>query len=83
MKDPDTIPQIEWRADFATGDPAIDHEHKEMIERINEFLVAADSNPEIDLMRRQLGEIYAWISAHFALEEKIMRDLRYESPLDF
>lgn len=77
MSDPKNTSQIEWRADFETGDPAIDHEHKDMIERINAFLISADTEPEVGLLLDQLGEVYAWISVHFALEEKIMQDQRY------
>ncbi|NQW00116.1 MAG: hemerythrin family protein [Rhodospirillales bacterium] len=79
MNDSRKIPQIEWRAEFETGDAAIDHEHKDMIERINHFLIAADTDPTADDLLAHLGEIHAWISAHFALEEKIMRDQKYDA----
>ncbi len=77
MSDSKSIPMIEWRTDFETGDPAIDHEHKDMINRINDFLITAETEPETNLLLAQLGDIYAWISAHFALEEKIMRNQKY------
>jgi len=70
-------PHILWRKEFETGETAIDHEHKEMIGRINEFLAIANEQPETELVLDHLGNIYAWISAHFALEEKIMREQRY------
>jgi len=70
-------PQIEWRIEFETGDPAIDHEHKEMIGRINSFLVMASDKPDTQRVLESLGDIYAWISAHFALEEATMRAQRY------
>ncbi len=72
-----TSPQIDWRVEFETGDAAVDHEHKDMIGRINGFLVIANADPETDSVLENLGEIFTWISAHFALEEKIMRDHRY------
>lgn len=77
MNDPQKAPQIDWRVEFETGEPAIDHEHKEMIDRINVFLVMANDQPETELVLDHLGEIYAWISAHFALEEKFMREQHY------
>lgn len=77
MNNPQEVPQIDWRKEFETGDPAIDHEHKEMIERINDFLVMANEQPETELVLDHLGQIYAWISAHFALEEKFMREQHY------
>jgi len=77
MNTQQNVPQIQWRKEFETGEPAIDHEHKEMIDRINAFLAIANEHPETELVLDHLGKIYAWISAHFALEEKIMRAQRY------
>lgn len=77
MSNPQEVPQIDWRIEFETGEPSIDHEHKEMIDRINKFLVMANDQPETELVLDHLGRIYAWISAHFALEEKFMREQRY------
>lgn len=72
------MPLIDWREEFALGLPDVDHEHRELIELINEThaKMSAASNP--DLVTDFLGEIHARIAAHFALEEKIMRDLRYD-----
>lgn len=78
MSDQTASPRIEWRPEFETGNPAIDHEHKEMIGRINGLLADADAGMAVAMIVGRLGEIHAWISAHFALEEKIMRDHRYD-----
>lgn len=77
MSNPLDVPQIGWRKEFETGNAAVDHEHKKMIGQINDFLVLANDQPETELLLNHLGKIYAWISAHFALEEKIMREQRY------
>jgi hemerythrin len=69
---------IEWKDEFNLGVPSIDHEHRELIDLINESfdqLVGSDSHLVI---QHYLGEIYAKISAHFALEEKIMREKKYD-----
>lgn len=70
---------IEWRDDFSTGDPAVDHEHKEIVELINvlhkQLSTGARSNEEVEDF---LGEINLKISTHFALEERIMREANYE-----
>lgn len=68
---------LEWRAEFSIGIPDVDHEHRELIgliNRLHERLAApqaATGVPEF------LGELHAQISAHFALEEKVMRERRY------
>jgi hemerythrin len=69
---------IEWRDDFSVGVPAIDHEHQEMIQLINRLGDMSDRGADYDKVIDALAEIYAQISAHFALEEKIMRDAHYD-----
>ncbi len=70
---------IEWKDEFSVGIPDVDHEHQEIIQLINNLHDAmSGENATISVMDF-LGEIYAHVSAHFALEEKIMRthsDLR-------
>jgi hemerythrin len=48
-----------------------------MIGLINELDDAMGTDADHATVVAALGEIYARISAHFALEEKIMRDARY------
>jgi hemerythrin-like metal-binding protein len=70
---------ISWRAEFSLGIPSADAEHKELIELLNEIhdellrSGAGDSD-----VHEFLGELYAKISAHFALEEKLMREHSYD-----
>lgn len=69
---------LEWRSDFETGVSGVDSEHRELIELINkahEQIKAAASKASIS---NHLGEIFACISAHFALEESIMRKHAYD-----
>jgi len=73
------MPLLEWRDEFNTGNPSVDHEHRELIELINELhdkLGNTDRNR--DEVSDYLGEIYAQISAHFALEERLMQEKDYE-----
>lgn len=69
---------LEWHEEYSVGVEDVDHEHQEMIELINqvhEELQDPRSGVGVD---RFLGEIFARISAHFALEERIMQEARYE-----
>jgi len=73
-----TTPFIQWKKEFETGLPSLDHEHRQLVDLLNrlyENLVARGSKETVDAF---LGEVYARISAHFALEEKIMRERRYD-----
>ena len=69
---------IEWRDEFSLGVPDVDHEHQELIALINELYEAMTSGAGDYTVMDFLGEIYAHVSAHFALEEKIMRERRYD-----
>lgn len=73
---------IDWKEEFSLGIPAIDHEHREMIELINQTYQAVEEGRGGDRIGECLGEIYARISAHFALEERIMRERGYDEYAD-
>jgi len=69
---------IEWKDEFSVGVPSIDYEHQQLIELINQLNKMAGWGDSYDNVIDALGEIYAQISSHFALEEKIMRDSNYD-----
>lgn len=70
---------IEWKDEYAIGIPAVDHEHRALVRLINDLhaQLAVPGAPP-DAVAAFLGEINARIGAHFALEEKVMRDRRYD-----
>ena len=68
---------IDWRDEFSVGVASVDQEHREMIGLINELDDAMGQDADHATVIGTLGEIYARIAAHFALEEKIMRDVSY------
>lgn len=69
---------ISWRDDFSLGVDAVDVEHREMIELINVLDASMEQGASHSIVVDTLGEIYARIAAHFALEEKIMRSAGYD-----
>ena len=68
---------IEWKDEFSVGVASVDLEHRELIELINDLHALIGDNASADEVVSMLGEIFAQISAHFALEEKYMRETRY------
>lgn len=68
---------IEWDEKFSVGVAAVDHEHRELIGLVNETYDKLKRPDAGIAVPDFLGEIYARISAHFALEEKLMRANRY------
>lgn len=69
---------IEWKDEFSVGVPDVDHEHQELIALINELHAAMSSGDSEYTVMDFLGEIHAHVAAHFALEEKIMRERKYD-----
>jgi len=73
---------IEWRPEYSVGVPAVDEEHRELIDLINELHDSLHrEGSKMDVMDF-LGELYARIAAHFALEERIMRESGYDEFAD-
>lgn len=68
---------IEWDEKFSVGVAAVDHEHRELIGLVNETYDKLKRPDAGITVPDFLGEIYTRISAHFALEEKLMRASRY------
>ena len=69
---------IEWKDCYSVGVAAVDYEHRELIDlinRVHEDLSAG--RPEFGISAF-LGEIFRGISAHFALEERFMRERSYD-----
>lgn len=69
---------LEWRDDFKIGIKEVDFEHQELIELINELYNEAEKDGSTLAVLDALGEVFMQISAHFALEEKEMRQLKYD-----
>ncbi len=69
---------IEWQDNFKIGIDEVDFEHQELIELINESYNEAKNEGCTLAVLDSLGEIFEKISAHFALEEKEMRQLKYD-----
>ena len=69
---------IEWKPEYSVGNTAVDHEHSELIALINDLHAMLARGATQDQVVETLGEIYAQIAAHFALEEKIMRERGYD-----
>jgi len=68
---------IEWDDRYAIGIPAVDHEHRRLIELVNDLHKALMVDGESRRCGLFFEEVYTAISAHFALEERFMRETAY------
>ena len=69
---------IEWKDEYRVGVPAVDEEHRELIELINTLYDNMQASPREPDVMEFLGEIYARIASHVALEELLMRRNDYD-----
>jgi hemerythrin-like metal-binding protein len=69
---------IEWRPEFSVGDPAVDYEHRELIDLVNTTAGAILEDAPDDEIDRAFGDLLTGITAHFAHEERQMRAAGYD-----
>ena len=70
-------PLLAWKPDYSLGIPAVDHEHRELFDLVNDLHASLFEPDSEATVMDFLGELFSKISSHFALEEKLMRDGRY------
>ena len=68
---------LEWKQEYSVGNAAVDHEHEHLIEQINQLYEQLNHPLDAQTIEAMLGDIQADISAHFALEELLMREAGY------
>lgn len=71
------MPYIEWDAQLETGVAGIDHEHRQLVQLLNEIHELIEAKADSIQIADTLADFHTLATAHFALEEKIMRDQKY------
>jgi len=71
------MPLLTWKPGFAVGVPAVDAEHEEMIALLNEIYEEMSTRRDPASIEQFLGDVLFAIAAHFALEERLMREAAY------
>lgn len=68
---------LEWKAQYSVGDPAVDHEHRELFDLVNAAAAAIVERRADAGIDRAFGDLNRAITAHFAHEEEQMRRADY------
>ena len=68
---------LRWKDEYSVGIEAVDYEHRQLIDLINWLYRALDAPDARWTVPAFFGDLLAGISAHFALEEKFMREHGY------
>ena len=69
---------LHWEKRYSVGVEAVDHEHRELVDLINRLYEEARSKGSKVAVLGFFGDLFKSISAHFALEERIMRERAYD-----
>ena len=69
---------LNWKPEFSVGVESVDYEHQQMIQLINEIYNEMKTRRDMDSIEQFIGDVHFAISAHFALEERLMRESGYE-----
>jgi hemerythrin len=69
---------LQWKPEYSVGIKSMDDEHREMIDLINGLYEQMGSDSDPLPVEEGLGEIFNLISMHFALEERIMKNSKYD-----
>jgi hemerythrin len=73
-----TMALLRWKDHYSVGIEAVDHEHKELIELINRLYDELMAKGGSLTASAFFGDLIKAISAHFALEERFMRERGYD-----
>jgi hemerythrin len=68
---------LQWKPAYSLGIPSVDHEHRELISLINDTYRHIEGSADPAAIESCLEDIYSGIAAHFALEERHMREAGY------
>jgi hemerythrin len=68
---------LQWKDEYSVGIAAVDHEHRELIDLVNGLYEELCRSSTGHSASRFFGDLLKGISAHFALEERIMRARGY------
>ena len=67
---------LHWRDEFNTGIPSVDYEHRQLFDMINALHRTLDAG-DMASVDEFLAALHDRIAAHFALEERVMRQRAY------
>lgn len=70
-------PLIEWKDTYALGIDEVDDDHRALVDLINALHGALGADSDDEAIERFLSEVHTRIAAHFAAEERIMREAAY------
>ncbi len=69
--------RIEWRDHLPIGVGEIDHQHRQLFDKFNDFLAASAAERGADEISRLFWFLGAYVITHFADEERLQKRIGY------
>ena len=68
---------ITWKQFYTVNDPALDAQHRQIIDTINSLYAAMDGADAATATKRAMDELVRYTHTHFADEERVMKEIGY------
>ena len=65
-------PMLLWNPEWETGSPEIDHQHRQLMDHIDQVFQAVVHQRESEPVARTLQFLADYVEAHFGMEEALM-----------
>jgi hemerythrin len=73
---------IQWRESYSVGVPALDNQHRRLLEIINELAHVVTTGGQSDIFFAALDALVRYAETHFSDEERILRETGYPALAD-
>ncbi|MDH3280751.1 MAG: bacteriohemerythrin [Gammaproteobacteria bacterium] len=67
---------LKWKDEYLLGMEALDYEHQDLFDCLNQIYQQCSRKADYDTVAGCLGRLQSRLSAHFALEEHTMREMK-------
>lgn len=68
---------LEWNDKMSVGVPAMDEDHRKLLDLLNELHAVVRQKQSADCVERVLRDVVSYADYHFEAEERLMRLARY------
>ena len=68
---------IRWSEDLSVGVPALDQDHRRLIELLNEILHAVAAGAGRAVLAKLVGDLVEGTRGHFEREERLLREMGF------
>jgi hemerythrin len=69
---------LKWDEHYSVGVESVDFEHQNLMDMINMIYAELADQRDIEEIEKTVSDVHAEISAHFALEERLMKNAVYD-----